>query len=102
MLEFASGKFGKWLVMMNRTGMNETVRYEITPPSSGDSVARVASILEQARGNVVRSVNANMVLAYWQIGRENAAIDGEFPECQACAMGFEENWQDLPLWRETR
>lgn len=32
--------------------------------------ARVASILEQTRGNVVRSVNANMVLADWLIGRE--------------------------------
>ena len=31
---------------------------------------RVASILEQARGNVVRAVNINMVLAYWLIGRE--------------------------------
>jgi predicted nuclease of restriction endonuclease-like (RecB) superfamily len=50
--------------------MNETVRYEITPPTSGDLFARVTSILEQARGNVVRSVNANMVLAYWLIGRE--------------------------------
>lgn len=32
--------------------------------------ARVVSILEQARGNVVRAVNTNMVLAYWLIGRE--------------------------------
>lgn len=31
---------------------------------------RVASILEQAHRNVVRSVNSNMVLAYWLIGRE--------------------------------
>jgi predicted nuclease of restriction endonuclease-like (RecB) superfamily len=31
---------------------------------------RVAAILEQARGRVVRSVNHEMVLAYWQIGRE--------------------------------
>ncbi len=31
---------------------------------------RVVSILEQARGNVVRAVNTNMVLAYWWIGRE--------------------------------
>lgn len=31
---------------------------------------RVASILEQARGNVVRAVNHNMVVAYWHIGRE--------------------------------
>jgi len=30
----------------------------------------VASILEQARGNVVRAVNHNMVVAYWLIGRE--------------------------------
>lgn len=31
---------------------------------------RVVSILEQARGQVVRAVNTNMVLAYWLIGRE--------------------------------
>jgi predicted nuclease of restriction endonuclease-like (RecB) superfamily len=31
---------------------------------------RVAAILEEARGNVVRAVNSNMVLAYWLIGRE--------------------------------
>lgn len=31
---------------------------------------RVVSILEQARGNVVRAVNTNMVLAYWLIGQE--------------------------------
>jgi len=31
---------------------------------------RVVSILEQARGNVIRAVNTNMVLAYWMIGRE--------------------------------
>ncbi len=32
--------------------------------------ARVAAILDKARGNVVRAVNSNMVLAYWLIGRE--------------------------------
>lgn len=31
---------------------------------------RIVSILDQARGNVVRAVNSNMVLAYWLIGRE--------------------------------
>jgi hypothetical protein len=31
---------------------------------------RVVSILERARGNVVRAVNSNMVMAYWLIGRE--------------------------------
>jgi predicted nuclease of restriction endonuclease-like (RecB) superfamily len=33
---------------------------------------RLVDILEQARGNVVRAVNTNMVLAYWLIGREIA------------------------------
>ncbi len=31
---------------------------------------RVVSILEEARSNVVRAVNSNMVMAYWLIGRE--------------------------------
>ncbi|MCX6162967.1 MAG: DUF1016 N-terminal domain-containing protein, partial [Ignavibacteriae bacterium] len=31
---------------------------------------RVISILEQARTNVVKAVNSNMVIAYWLIGRE--------------------------------
>ena len=42
----------------------------IHPEASGDLFSRVAAILEQARSNVVRSVNSNMVLAYWLIGRE--------------------------------
>lgn len=37
---------------------------------SRDLVERVATILDQARNNVVRAVNSNMVLAYWLIGRE--------------------------------
>ncbi len=41
------------------------------PAASDDALfGRVASILEQARGNVVRAVNHNMVVAYWSIGRE--------------------------------
>ncbi len=31
---------------------------------------RVSSILDEARRNVVRAVNSNMVIAYWLIGRE--------------------------------
>lgn len=31
---------------------------------------RVAAILDKARGNVVRAINTQMVLAYWLIGRE--------------------------------
>ena len=41
-----------------------------TVPNPEGLFARVASILDQARGNVVRAVNSNMVLAYWLIGRE--------------------------------
>lgn len=46
-------------------------KHELIEPN-GDGVLfdRVVSILEQARGNVVRAVNSNMVLAYWLIGRE--------------------------------
>jgi len=42
----------------------------IATSATGDLFDRVASILEQARKNVARSVNSNMVLAYWLIGRE--------------------------------
>lgn len=40
---------------------------------------RVVSILEQARTNVIRSVNSNIVHAYWLIGREivQGLQDGE-------------------------
>jgi hypothetical protein len=31
---------------------------------------RVVSVLEQARSNVVRAVNSEMIIAYWLIGRE--------------------------------
>lgn len=45
-----------------------------TPPAQTveptDLFSRIVSILEQARANVVRSVNSEMVLAYWHIGRE--------------------------------
>lgn len=46
----------------------------IRKPAAGDEALfdRVATILEQARANVVRAVNSHMVLAYWLIGREIA------------------------------
>lgn len=37
---------------------------------SADLFGRVVSILETARTHVVRSVNSEMVTAYWLIGRE--------------------------------
>lgn len=39
-------------------------------PQTGELFDRVASILDQARANVVRSVNNQMVIACWLIGRE--------------------------------
>jgi hypothetical protein len=47
--------------------MNEE---SLIKPVSGDLFDRVVSILEQARANVVRTVNNSMVIAYWLIGRE--------------------------------
>lgn len=42
----------------------------LVPSSKGDLFGRVASILEEARTNVVRVINSQMVIAYWLIGRE--------------------------------
>lgn len=39
-------------------------------PKAKSLLDRVVLILEQARTNVVRAVNSNMVTAYWLIGRE--------------------------------
>jgi predicted nuclease of restriction endonuclease-like (RecB) superfamily len=39
-------------------------------PEGDNLFDRVVSILEQARANAVRTVNHNMVIAYWLIGRE--------------------------------
>lgn len=36
---------------------------------------RIRKIIEDARGNIVRAVNTEMVAAYWQIGRE--IVEGE-------------------------
>lgn len=44
--------------------------HEMITPLGDSLFGRVASILEQARSHVVRSINSNMVLAYWLIGRE--------------------------------
>lgn len=42
----------------------------IQAPQNGLLMDRVFAILDQARTNVVRAVNSNMVIAYWLIGRE--------------------------------
>lgn len=50
---------------------------------------RVAAILEQARGNVVRAVNSNMVLANWLIGREIVQeLQGGEERAENCPRDF--------------
>jgi predicted nuclease of restriction endonuclease-like (RecB) superfamily len=41
----------------------------ITLPDKGNLFDKVVTILEQARANVVRIVNSNMIIAYWLIGK---------------------------------
>ena len=50
--------------------MSKLASTEIPAPKPDALFGRVAAILDQARGNVVRAVNTQMVLAYWLIGRE--------------------------------
>ena len=59
----------------SRIGLSTTLRKSARPtdtaaPDVGPLLARVVTILERARAQVVRTVNSAMVLAYWQIGRE--------------------------------
>ena len=49
------------------TGENSAL---IVVERHGELMDRVVTILDQARNNVVRAVNSNMVIAYWLIGRE--------------------------------
>ena len=41
----------------------------VTLNAADDLLGRIASILDAARGQVVRAVNHATVLAYWHIGR---------------------------------
>ncbi|WP_297575980.1 YhcG family protein [uncultured Deefgea sp.] len=42
----------------------------VAPAAPDELMGRVVAILEHARSNVVRTVNSQMVIAYWLIGRE--------------------------------
>ncbi len=50
--------------------MNDKKQGAKTPAGEDPIFDRVVSILDEARGHVVRAVNSNMVWAYWLIGRE--------------------------------
>ncbi|MBU1087508.1 MAG: DUF1016 family protein [Candidatus Omnitrophica bacterium] len=45
-------------------------KHDMINPEGNALFERVVSILDQARSNVVRTVNSQMVIAYWLIGRE--------------------------------
>ena len=50
---------------------NTTPVKSVVPESDpGDIFSRIVSIIEEARSNVIRTVNNEMVIAYWCIGRE--------------------------------
>jgi predicted nuclease of restriction endonuclease-like (RecB) superfamily len=50
------------------------------PPTEEQLFERVADILEQARGQVSRTVNTAMVNAYWLIGREIVEVEQQGSE----------------------
>ena len=56
--------------------MTDGQREDLPAPSSAldDLFDRLVAILDRARDRVVRSVNSEMVLAYWHIGREIVQI----------------------------
>lgn len=55
----------------NMSGRNkDKIPHGLTKNHNFPLFDRVVSILEEARSNVVRAVNNNMVIAYWLIGRE--------------------------------
>jgi predicted nuclease of restriction endonuclease-like (RecB) superfamily len=62
----------KWFVrwMSAAVPMMSKKRQPVPSVAPDELFGRVIAILDQARGNVVRAVNTNMVYAYWLIGRE--------------------------------
>jgi predicted nuclease of restriction endonuclease-like (RecB) superfamily len=56
--------------MKQPKAVTRTQKNTLIQVGHGSLMDRVVSILEQARANVARSVNSNMVIAYWLVGRE--------------------------------
>jgi hypothetical protein len=56
--------------MKQPKAVSKTQKNTLIKVGHGGLIDRVVSILEQARANVARSVNSNMVIAYWLVGRE--------------------------------
>ena len=48
----------------------KTKTFKLTDSKSRDLYGRIRVIIENARNNVVRAVNSQMLTAYWHIGQE--------------------------------
>jgi hypothetical protein len=66
-------------------------------PTKPDSLLfdRVATILEQARASVVRSINSEMVIAYWLVGREIVEEEQQGEKRAGYAEGVIEDLLDM-------
>lgn len=60
--------------------MSQGKKQALSKPVAEALFQRVVAILDQARANVARSVNSNMVLAYWLSGREIVLVVQEGEE----------------------
>ena len=49
---------------------NSDITQVVPESDQGDIFSRIVSIIEEARSTVIRTVNSEMVIAYWCIGRE--------------------------------
>jgi predicted nuclease of restriction endonuclease-like (RecB) superfamily len=62
-----------------------------TEKSTGAVYERVRRIIESTRGNIIRAVNTEMVLAYWYIGREIVEEEQKGHSRAAYGKGLLEN-----------
>jgi len=55
----------------SKTSKTNSNKFDLAIPIKGENLCdRVVSIIDNAKSNVVKSVNSNMTIAYWLIGRE--------------------------------
>ena len=81
---------------MSRKDLTTKLPKKANDPSLFD---RVVLILEQARANVVRAVNSNMVTAYWLIGREIVLeLQGGDERAEYGKQVIEKLSQELTRW----
>lgn len=65
-------------VAVHRT--HRSIMTDVAPAAEAQLYERIAAILDEARGRVVRSVNTAMVHAYWHVGREIVEVEQQGKE----------------------